>query len=105
MILQYLQINPFELFQCSYRKVKRELLDQDELDMLYKKEFAIKRLEEVRDCYIFSCYTGYAYSGAEALTPNDIAIGIEGEKWIIRNRIKTDTTEKYSTASNPLRNH
>lgn len=53
----------------------------------------MKRLEEVRDCYIFSCYTGYAYSDAEALTSNDIAIGIDGEKWIIRNRIKTDTTE------------
>lgn len=41
VILQYLQTKPFELFQCSYKKVKREFLDQDELDMLYKKEFVI----------------------------------------------------------------
>jgi integrase len=29
----------------------------------------------------------------EALTDDHITIGIDGEKWIIRDRIKTDTTE------------
>ena len=101
-MLEYIPSSPFEHFQCSYRKVKREFLDQDELDLLYKKEFSIKRLEEVRDCYLFSCYTGYAYSDAEALTPEDIAIGIDGEKWIIRNRIKTDTTENVPLLPIPL---
>jgi integrase len=102
VMLEYVPSNPFEHFQCSYKKVKREFLDQDELDALYKKEFSIKRLEEVRDCYLFSCYTGYAYSDAEALTPDDIAIGIDGEKWIIRNRIKTDTTENVPLLPIPL---
>jgi integrase len=102
VMLEYIPSNPFELFQCSYKKVKREFLDQEELDLLYKKEFAVRRLEEVRDCYLFSCYTGYAYSDAEALTPDDIAIGIDGEKWIIRNRIKTDTTENVPLLPIPL---
>lgn len=101
-MLEYIPSSPFEHFQCSYRKVKREFLDQEELDLLHKKEFSIKRLEEVRDCYLFSCYTGYAYSDAEALTPEDIAIGIDGEKWIIRNRIKTDTTENVPLLPIPL---
>lgn len=101
-MLEYIPSSPFEHFQCSYKKVKREFLDQDELDALYKKEFVIKRLEEVRDCYLFSCYTGYAYSDAEALTPDDIAIGIDGEKWIIRNRKKTDTTENVPLLPIPL---
>jgi len=61
MTLEYIPSNPFENFKCSYKKVKRDFLDQEELDLLYKKEFAIKRLAEVRDCYVFSCYTGYAY--------------------------------------------
>ena len=69
---------------------------------LYKKEFSIKRLEEVQDSYLFSCYTGYAYSDAEALNPEDIAIGIDGGKWIIRNRIKTDTTENVPLLPIPL---
>lgn len=93
VMLEYIPSNPFTNFHCSYKKVKRDFLDQAELDLLYKKKFVIKRLEEVRDCYVFSCYTGYAYSDAEALTTDDIAVGIDGEKWIMRDRIKTETTE------------
>jgi len=93
VMLEYISSSPFEMFQCSYKRTKREFLDQEELDALYRKEFAIKRLEEVRDCYLFSCYTGYAYSDAEALTPDDVETGIDGEKWIIRTRKKTDTIE------------
>lgn len=93
VMIEYVPASPFENFKCSYKKVKRDFLDQQELDTLYRKELIIQRLEEVRDCYLFSCYTGYAYSDAEALTPDDITIGMDGEKWIIRDRIKTDTTE------------
>ncbi len=93
VMLGYLSSNPFENFKCTYKKVKRHFLDQDELNTLYSKSISIPRLAEVRDCYIFSCYTGYAYSDAEALTPNDVAVGIDGNLWIIRDRKKTDTTE------------
>jgi integrase len=102
VMLEFVPSNPFENFHCSYKKVKREYLDQEELDRLYSKEITIKRLEEVRDCYIFSCYTGYAYSDAESLSSSDLGIGIDGEKWIIRNRIKTDTTENVPLLPIPL---
>lgn len=102
VMLEYLPSNPFVNFKCSYKKVKREFLDQDELDLLYKREFSIVRLEEVRDCYLFSCYTGYAYSDAEALGPEDVNIGMDGEKWIIRNRKKTETIENVPLLPIPL---
>lgn len=62
----------------------------------------VTRLEEVRDCYIFVCYTGYSYSDAEALGPDHIAVGIDGRKWIIRDRQKTDTTENIPLLPIPL---
>ncbi len=93
VMLQYIPSNPFEHFRCTYKKVKREFLDQDELEVLYNKHFVITRLAEVRDCYLFSCYTGYAYSDADELSPDDVAKGIDGNQWIIRNRKKTDTIE------------
>jgi site-specific recombinase XerD len=93
VMLEYIQSNPFEFFKCTFKKTKREILTSEELEILYQKEFKIKRLEEVRDCYLFSCYTGYAYSDAEALSPRDMTTGIDGTKWIIRDRIKTDTVE------------
>ena len=43
VMLECIPSNSFELFQCSYKKVRREFLDQEELDLLYKKEFTVKR--------------------------------------------------------------
>jgi site-specific recombinase XerD len=84
--------NPFSSFKCSTKKVKREILTEKELQSLTEKEFSIQRLEEVRDIFIFCCYTGYAFVDVEKLKPTDVALGIDGGKWIFTNRKKTGTT-------------
>ncbi|MCD4728958.1 MAG: site-specific integrase [Bacteroidales bacterium] len=86
---EWLQRNPFMNFKCSYKDTNRGYLTQEELDKLEAKEFSIKRLEIVRDIFIFQCYTGLAYSDVERLTPDDVSTGIDGEKWIIIYRQKT----------------
>lgn len=43
-MLEYIPSNPFDNFHCAYKKVKPDFLDQEELDLLCKKEFKIKRL-------------------------------------------------------------
>lgn len=84
--------NPFNNFKCCTKKVKREILTDRELTLLSEKEFSIQRLEEVRDIFLFCCYTGYAFVDVERLTPSDVALGIDGGKWIFTNRKKTGTT-------------
>lgn len=84
--------NPFANFKCSYKKVIREILTEQELTKLAEKEFSISRLEEVRDVFLFCCYTGYAFVDVHKLTPADVAFGIDGGKWIFTNRKKTGTT-------------
>lgn len=44
----------------------------------------------VRDIFLFSCYTGYAYAEVRALTPDHVGMGLDGEKWIFISRQKTD---------------
>ena len=39
--------------------------------------------------FVFSCYTGLAYSDVEKLSKSDITIGIDGSKWIRIHRTKT----------------
>lgn len=56
--------------------------------ILYTKELDTERLSEVRDVFIFSCYTGFAYQDVYSLTHDDIISGIDGEKWIVKNRAK-----------------
>ncbi len=100
--LEYVPSNKFTNFKCTYKRTKREFLDEQELALMYEKTMPIARLEEVRDCYIFVCYTGYSYSDAAALGPQHIAVGIDGRKWIIRDRQKTETTENIPLLPIPL---
>ena len=53
------------------------------------KEFKSKRLEHVRDAFIFSCYTGLPYCDIYTLSSEDIKIGVDGKKWIMKDRGKT----------------
>ena len=87
---RWLPVNPFSAFKCTSRKVVREELNEDELQCLAEKEFKIRRLEEVRDCFLFSCYTGYAFVDALKLAPENLVAGKDGEMWIKTNRTKTE---------------
>jgi site-specific recombinase XerD len=85
----WLQRDPFINFKCSYKETNRGYLTPEELETLSQKQFSIHRLEVVRDIFLFSCYTGIAYSDVVALTNDDITTGIDGEKWVIIYRHKT----------------
>lgn len=85
----WLQRDPFSNFKCTYKETNRGYLTPEELETLTEKQFSIQRLGIVRDIFLFSCYTGMAYSDIEALTPDDVTTGIDGDKWIIIYRHKT----------------
>jgi len=87
---QWISSNPFAGFKCTTRKVVREELTEDELEKLAEKKFSIRRLEEVRDCFLFSCYTGYAFVDAQKLSPENVIISKDGEIWIKTSRTKTE---------------
>jgi integrase len=51
-------------------------------------------MQQVKDIFLFSCYTGLSYSDVEKLTVSDISTGIDGEKWVFTTRTKTDTATR-----------
>jgi integrase len=51
-------------------------------------------MSQVRDIFVFCCYTGLAYADVKKLTTDEITIGIDGERWIWTNRQKTDTASR-----------
>lgn len=89
---QWLDKNPFLTFKCTSREVIKEFLIPEEIEALREKKFPAQRLEEVRDIFIFSCYTGYSFSDVQKFTPKHISRGIDGQKWIITQRTKTDNS-------------
>ena len=76
--------------KCPVKETKREYLTADELQRIMDKDIRVVRLQEVRDCFVFCCYTGYAYKDAAKLTPDHIGTGINGSKWIYTSRQKND---------------
>ena len=83
--------DPFYNYKFSLIEVQREILTEYEIQAIADKEFATSRLAQVRDIFLFCCFTGLAYSDVKKLSKNHVVMGIDGEKWIKINRTKTDT--------------
>jgi site-specific recombinase XerD len=85
----WLDRNPFAAFKYTSIDVERQILNGQQLETLINKHMPSRRLDEVRDVFLFSCFTGYAYSDVHKLTRDHVAKGIDGEQWIFLNRTKT----------------
>ncbi|NNT71585.1 site-specific integrase [Flavobacterium sp. IMCC34852] len=88
------QKDPFVNYKAKMKEVIREFLTEKEIEDIINKKFVSERLELVRDIFIFSCFTGLAYIDVQQLTSDNITLGIDGDKWIFKNRQKTDTASK-----------
>lgn len=87
----WLDKNPFANYKAKIKEVERQFLNEEEIQRISDKKFHSDRLNQVRDIFLFSCYTGLAYADVKKLDESQIVIGIDGEKWIYTNRQKTDT--------------
>jgi site-specific recombinase XerD len=86
----WLQVDPFINFRIRFEKADRGYLLQKELETMMQKKFSIKRLEQVRDIFVFSCFTGLAYVDVRNLKAKDITKSFDGKLWIIKKRQKTN---------------
>lgn len=86
--------NPIESFTVGVDENEVIPLELFEVEALYRKQLPVIRLEEVRDTYIFQCFTGFAYTDLYRLTVDNIVeIVVKGEKWLMRKRNKTNVNE------------
>lgn len=87
----WLAKNPFAEYKMVKREVNRESLTEEELMRISKRQFSMDRLNQVKDIFIFSCYTGLAYVDVKNLRKENIITGIDGNSWISVFRQKTDS--------------
>lgn len=88
----WLKQNPFIGYRSTAKAKERSYLTQDEVDRISSKAFSIERLRQVRDIFIFCCFTGLSYADVRKLERSEIGIGVDGEQWIFTSRQKTDTS-------------
>lgn len=89
MATGYMDRDPFLSHITAFKDVSRDYLTIEELTRIKSKIFNIKRVDRVRDVFVFACYTGIAYGDLKNLTPESLSIGIDGKNWIIYHRGKT----------------
>ena len=89
--IKWLSHDPYTNFKLPVKKTDRGFLSDQELEKIINKDIPLERLEQVRDCFIVSCFTGLAYADLERLTEDHVHHNNDGSKWIKINRLKTET--------------
>ena len=92
MAKNWLIKDPFMGFKITTKETHRTILTEHELGILSSKILPLKRLDQIRDVFLFSCYTGLSFSDVEKLTNDNIIIGV----W----RWKMDFSKPYKNEYN-----
>jgi len=87
---EWLEKDPFIKFKPVFNKSDKEFLTIHELKKIENKNFTIKRLQYVKDLFVFSCYTSLAYIDVMNLTLDNLILGFDNQWWVITSRQKTD---------------
>jgi integrase len=82
--------DPFIAHRMKADEVHRSYLSGEELSRMAVHNLQSKRLEIVRDLFLFSCYTGLSFSDTVKLTGSDIITEEDGEQWLQTHRIKNN---------------
>ncbi|WP_442587631.1 site-specific integrase [Pedobacter sp. AW31-3R] len=90
----WIEKNPFLLYKVKLKKVVGEFLNMDEIQRIADHDFKFNRLSQVRDIFLFCCFTGLAYADVMKLKKTEIVTDDKAEKWISTYRAKTKTQVK-----------
>jgi site-specific recombinase XerD len=86
----YITKNPFANIRFKLEEVERDFLEDHEIKVMIEKQISIPRLAQVRDVFIFSTFTGLAFSDLKGLKSEHIVKDNNGALWIRKKRQKTN---------------
>ncbi|MCC8175363.1 MAG: site-specific integrase [Bacteroidales bacterium] len=94
--------DPYANYKVKMERTDRGFLTEEELEMMLSKPMPVERLEQVRDVFVFSCFTGLAYIDLFQLSKEHI-VKIDGKMWIMKKRQKTDVISNIMLLDVPQR--
>lgn len=89
MSRDWIQANPFRNIRFHLEEVDKPFLSKGELNKIMTREFAITRIAQVRDVFVFCCFTGLAFIDVKTFTTRDLEQGVDGNLWIRKQRNKS----------------
>ncbi len=90
----YLEKDPFIIHVAKPVKKSIIFLTKEELTKLEEHEFKTVRIQQIKELFLFCCYTGLAFKEMSFLKKTDIVTGFDNKLWIIVDRSKTDRDYK-----------
>lgn len=99
----WIKKDPFYGIHFKQEEVNVKFLSREELDILMNKDFAIKRLEQVRDIFVFCCFTALAFVDVQQLSREHLIKDNNGALWIRKARQKTSQMCNIPVLSIPQR--
>jgi len=81
--------NPFSIYDKSLKEVDTVFLTLEELRRIENKVFSNRRLDVVRDIFLFSCYTSYAPVDVMNLRKDNYTLDESCDDWLKTIRQKT----------------
>lgn len=91
---RWLTHDPFLNYKNKIKTVDRVFLTTEELQEMSAKDMVTERLAQVRDIFLFCCFTGLSYADVKKLRRWEIVTGVDGEKWLSINRLKTNVPSR-----------
>lgn len=88
--LKWIPLNPFEKYSCNLKKAKRKKLTIQQLLTIESQHFADPTITYVKELFLHSCYTGFAFVDAMALTEEHFEWHTDGTVWCQIYRQKSD---------------
>ena len=82
--------NPFSTYQIKKEESQKQYLNKQEIIRIMNKRLDIPRLASIRDIFIFSCFTGIAYSDICRLRKDQIISDSGKSMYIHLYRTKTN---------------
>ena len=79
--------DPFCDVRLKKEKKDRGYLTRQELELFLNYKPENKRLERVKDRFVFCCFTGFDFSTSSSLTPKNIVQADDGSTWIETHRV------------------
>ncbi|MEY8850016.1 tyrosine-type recombinase/integrase [Psychroserpens sp. XS_ASV72] len=90
----YLDKDPFLLYKA--KRVKKDIvfLTFEQLEKLENTDFDVKRVQRIKDMFVFCCYTGLGFKEMYNLRKSDIRKEFDSNLWLNIHRKKTSRSYK-----------
>ncbi len=88
--IKWITADPVKEYKCSMTKAKRKKLQLQSIVAMEQQCFADPAISYVKDLFLHSCYTGFAFADAMALRESHFEWELDGTVWCKIYRQKSD---------------